>query len=151
MNDTMTLLGSASLLARTPRTKLVPLFTNDISCGFPSPAEDLVESMTSLDEIAILNPPATYLMRAGGDSMTGAGIFPLDIIVVDRSLRAKHRSIVTAIYDGEFVCKRLLKAESSIVLLAPENPAYSPIVISNPEDLVIWGVCTFNLHDLRRQ
>lgn len=95
--------------------------------------------MTSLDEIAILNPPATYLMRAGGDSMTGVGIYPHDIIVVDRSLRAKHRSIVTAIYDGEFVCKRLLEAESSIVLLAPENPAYPPIVIPNPEDLVIWG------------
>lgn len=43
------------------------------------------------------------------------------------------------------------QTESSIVLLAPENPAYTPIVIPNPEDLVIWGVCTFNLHDLRRQ
>lgn len=82
--------------------------------------------------------------------MIGAGIFPADVIVVDRSLRAKHRSIVTAIYDGEFVCKRLLRSEGSIVLLAPENPAYQPIVIPNPDDLDIWGVCTFNLHDLRR-
>lgn len=151
MTSTVTLLGSASLLARTPRTKLVPLFSSRISCGFPSPAEDFVESMTSLDEIAILNPAATYLMRAGGDSMIGAGIFPLDVIVVDRSLRAKNRSIVIAIYEGEFVCKRLLRSDSSIVLLSPENPAYTPIVIPNPEDLAIWGVCTFNLHDLRRQ
>lgn len=151
MNDFLTLLGSTSLLARTPRAQTVPLFTSRVSCGFPSPAEDFVESMTSLDEIAIRNPAATYLMRAGGDSMIGAGIYPLDIIVVDRSLRARHRSIVTAVYDGEFVCKRLLETDTSVILLAPENPAYPPIVIPNPDDLVIWGVCVFNLHDLRRQ
>lgn len=149
--DTMTLLGSASLLSRVPRAGRLPLFTSRISCGFPSPAEDCVESMTSLDEIAVVNPAATYLMLAGGDSMTGAGIYPQDVIVVDRSVRAKHRSIVTAVYNGEFVCKRLLEAEGGIVLLAPENPSYPPIVIPNPEELVIWGVCTFNLHDLRRQ
>lgn len=149
--DTMTLLGSASLLARVPRAGRLPLFTSRISCGFPSPAEDFVESMTSLDEIAVINPAATYLMLAGGDSMAGAGIYPQDVIVVDRSIRAKHRSIVTAVYNGEFVCKRLLEAEGGIVLLAPENPSYPPIVIPNPEELVIWGVCTFNLHDLRRQ
>ncbi|HEJ2342284.1 TPA: translesion error-prone DNA polymerase V autoproteolytic subunit [Pseudomonas aeruginosa] len=147
----MTLLGSAALLSRVPLAGRLPLFTSRISCGFPSPAEDCVESMTSLDEIAVVNPAATYLMLAGGDSMTGAGIYPQDVIVVDRSVRAKHRSIVTAVYNGEFVCKRLLEAEGGIVLLAPENPSYPPIVIPNPEELVIWGVCTFNLHDLRRQ
>lgn len=149
--DTLTLLGSASLLAQTQRIGHLPLFTSRISCGFPSPAEDFVESMTSLDDIAVLNPAATYLMRAGGDSMVGAGIYPQDVIVVDRSVRARHRSIVTAVYNGEFVCKRLLHAEGGTVLLAPENPNYPPIVIPNPDDLVIWGVCTFNLHDLRRQ
>lgn len=29
----------------------------------PSPAEDLIEKMSSLDDIAVTNPPATYLVR----------------------------------------------------------------------------------------
>lgn len=130
-----------------PASGLLPVFTSRLSCGFPSPAEDLIEEMSSLDDIAVANPPATYLVRSGGDSMVDAGIWPDDVIVVDRSKKAVNRSIVVAIHEGEFVCKRLV-VSGDVVLLCPENKSYSPIVVSDKESLIIWGVCTFNLHRL---
>jgi DNA polymerase V len=50
--------------------------------------------------------------QAEGDSMTGAGIFPGDIAIVDRSLvasdiKAMHSKIVLAVLDGEFTINRL--------------------------------------------
>ncbi|KNH45201.1 MULTISPECIES: LexA family protein [Pseudomonas] len=143
-------MNSISVIGRIrvePASGLLPVFTSKLSCGFPSPAEDLIEEMSSLDDIAVANPPATYLVRSGGDSMIDAGIWPNDVIVVDRSKKAVNRSIVVAIHEGEFVCKRLVIA-GDVVLLCPENTSYSPIVIADKESLIIWGVCTFNLHRL---
>ena len=34
-------------------------------------------------QLLIKNPPATFLVSVSGDSMTGAGIYPNDILVVD--------------------------------------------------------------------
>lgn len=141
---TISILGRIRL---EPVSTPLQLFSSRLSCGFPSPAEDLVEEMSSLDDIAVANPPATYLVRSGGDSMIDAGIWPDDVIVVDRSKKAVNRSIVVAIHEGEFVCKRLVIA-GEVVLLCPENPSYAPIVIADKEALIVWGVCTFNLHRL---
>ncbi|RJX80348.1 LexA family transcriptional regulator [Pseudomonas sp. LS-2] len=143
-------MNNVSLIARVrldPPTVSLPIFSSTLSCGFPSPAEDLIEEMSSLDDIAVTNPPATYLVRSAGDSMIDAGIYEGDVIVVDRSKKAVNRSIVVAIHEGEFVCKRLLFADGN-VLLCPENKRYTPIVVRDMDALVIWGVCTFNLHKL---
>ncbi|MBW9240729.1 translesion error-prone DNA polymerase V autoproteolytic subunit [Pseudomonas carnis] len=143
MND-IAILGRVRL--ELPAAAL-PFFTSTLSCGFPSPAEDLIEEMSSLDELAISNPPATYLVRCAGDSMIDAGIYEGDVIVVDRSKKAVNRSIIVAVFEGEFICKRLVFSAGS-VLLCPENSNYFPIVIKDIENLVVWGVCTFNLHKL---
>ena len=42
-----------------------------------------------------------------GESMTGAGIFPDDILVVDRSLNARHGDIVIASLEREMTVKQL--------------------------------------------
>ncbi len=81
--------------------------------------------------------------------MIGAGIYPDDVLVVDRSLTAKHDDIVIAVVDGEMTCKRLL-IEGSTVVLHSENPAYPDIRLKSGSELSIWGVCAFNLHCLTR-
>lgn len=142
--DTVELLG---LLSPTPQKPPIPIFSSSLSCGFPSPAEEFVEHLTSLDEIAINCPSATFLVRAGGDSMIDAGIFEGDIIVVDRSKTAKHGNIVVAVVEGRFTCKRIIFSGSQISL-KPENKIYSPISISTDSEFYVWGVCTHNLHKL---
>lgn len=77
--------------------------------------------------------------------MIGAGIQPGDMLIVDRSLEATHGKIVIAAIDGELTVKRLVKTANGARLL-PENSAYQPIDITDSQDLVIWGVVTYVIH-----
>lgn len=126
----------------------VPLHSHSISAGFPSPADDYVEDHLDLNELLISNKPATFFLRVKGDSMLNAGIHDGDIIVVDRSLRPAHRSIVVAVVDGELTVKRLHIRGSSAELHA-ENPKYEPIRLHDEQELIIWGVVTSAVHQVR--
>lgn len=53
---------------------LLPLFSDLVQCGFPSPAQDYVEQRIDLNELLINHPSATYFVKAAGDSMKDAGI-----------------------------------------------------------------------------
>src|SRR5690554_7939530 len=71
----------------------IPLFVEHVSAGFPSPAQDFIEQALDLNELCIKHPAATYFVRVEGDSMLEAGIYPDDVLVVDRSLNAEHGDI----------------------------------------------------------
>ena len=71
-----------------------------VAAGFPSPAEGYTGGHLNLDEHLIKHPSATFFVRAAGESMTGVGIFPGDLLIVDRSLRAVDGSVVIAVVDG---------------------------------------------------
>jgi len=115
-------------------------FLEPVSVGFPSPANDYLESPIDLNKYLIKNNVATFLIRVSGESMINANIGDQAILVVDRSLKPRHGSIVVASLDGEFVCKRLqLKPR---LCLLPENPAYEPIYVQHGQDLDIMGTVT---------
>lgn len=80
----------------------LPLFSNPVAAGFPSPAEDHIEAALSLDELCIRPPAATYLLRAAGDRMLGAGICDGYVLVVDRSIEPRADMIVVASVRGDF-------------------------------------------------
>ena len=129
-----------------PIPDLIPFVLSRISAGFPSPADDYIENNLSLTELLIKNHLSTFLMKASGDSMTEIGINHNDILLVDRSLDAKNRDIVIAIFEGNLTVKRLLiKAKESVVLKS-ENPLYDDILIPEISDLEIWGVVTSVIH-----
>ena len=117
----------------------LPLYTSRIAAGFPSPADDHLEAPLDLNAHLVKHPAATFVVRVDGDSMTGAGIYNGDLLVVDRSLDAKSGHIVVAVVNGEMTVKRLL-IDRKRIRLTPENPAYKPIDIREGSDLVVWGV-----------
>lgn len=78
--------------------------------------------------------------------MTNVGIHTGDLLIVDRSIEATHGSIVIAALNGELTVKRLSKTKGCFKLL-PENPNYPPIDISEGQDLMIWGVVTYVIHE----
>ncbi|MGF4651986.1 translesion error-prone DNA polymerase V autoproteolytic subunit, partial [Klebsiella pneumoniae] len=86
---------------------LIPLFSDPVQCGFPSPAQDYVEQRIDLNELLINHPSATYFVKAAGDSMIEGGISEGDLLVVDSSRKAEHGDIVIAAVDGEFTVKKL--------------------------------------------
>jgi DNA polymerase V len=120
-------------------SQAAPLYLERISAGFPSPADDYIETALDLNTYLVRNPAATFMVRVSGDSMTGAGINDGDILVVDRSEEPVPGRIVVAVLDGELTVKRLVRKDGQI-LLAPENPRYKPIAVAAEQDLHVWGV-----------
>lgn len=120
----------------------------EVSAGFPSPAESFSEARLSIDDLVRLRQPSMFLVRAKGDSMINAGIYPEDVLIVDKARQAKSGDTVIARIGSEFTVKTLHIGNDGRVMLVPENDAYSPIVLGDGEELEIWGVCTWNLHQL---
>ena len=122
-----------------------PILARAVPAGFPSPADDYIETHLDLNSHLIKHPAATFFVIAEGDSMTDAGIRSGDMLIVDKSVSAVHGKIVIAAIDGELTVKRLSRLEGRVQLL-PENSRYKPIDITNEQDLVIWGVVTHVIH-----
>ncbi|WP_394700531.1 LexA family protein [Thiomicrorhabdus sp.] len=122
----------------------LPLFASKVIAGFPSPAEDYVETRLDLNEKLIRNQEATFLLRVQGDSMRDVGILDGDILIVDRSVTPADGKIVIAALDGDLTVKRL-KIRDGRTWLLPENPDYRPIEIREESDMVIWGVVTASI------
>ena len=123
----------------------LPVYSSLVSAGFPSPADDYSEGKLDLNAYLIPKPASTFFVRVSGDSMIGVGIHPGDILVVDRSLEAKHGKIVIAAVNTELTVKRLYKKDGAIKLLA-ENPNYPELVFGEESELFIWGVVTSVIH-----
>lgn len=122
-----------------------PLFTARVSAGFPSPADDHLDGLLDLNEYCVRHPSATFFLRVAGDSMTGAGIYSGDLLVVDRAREPLDGSIVIAVLDSELTVKRLRLVEHE-VFLEPDNPDYPKLKISSDCELEIWGVVTHVVH-----
>ena len=122
-------------------------FNATVRAGFPSPAADHTRKRIDLNEHLIGNKEATFLFRVKGDSMTGAGIYEGDTLLVDRSLDPKHQCIVLALLNNEFTVKRFYRRGGVVKLLA-ENSIYPPRLIKAEDDFTVWGVVTYNLHKL---
>lgn len=125
----------------------LPIISVPIAAGFPSPADDHLQSELNLQDALVHHPAATFFMKVEGDSMTGCGIFSGDLLIVDRSLDPVDGAVVIAVLDGEFTVKRFRRSKGQ-VLLATENSDYPPITVSKGMDFYVWGVVTFVVHGL---
>jgi repressor LexA len=110
-----------------------------VEAGFPSPAEEELADALSLDQFLIRNPNATFLLKVSGDSMSGAGILPGDMVIVDRSRTPRSGDIVIAEVDGAWTMK-YLKKRGEVVALIAANPNYQPV--RPKRELKIAGVVT---------
>jgi repressor LexA len=75
-----------------------------------------------------------FALRVSGDSMTGAGIFDGDVVVVRRQDDADEGDIVAALLSGpaedEATVKRLHR-QGGRVMLVPENDAMAPFELGS--------------------
>lgn len=127
----------------------IPLFTEPVEAGFPSPADDYIDCTIDLNEHLIKNPPATFMVRVRGNSMVDAGIQSGDLLIVDKSLEPRNGDIVIAAVDGQFTVKRFRRTGSKLRLVAA-NPLQREIVIGAETNVEIWGVVAHVIHSPRR-
>ena len=131
-------------------TLLIPLATETISAGFPSPAEDYIELGIDLNKYLIKNPISTFFLRVSGNSMNNAGIYNDDLLIIDRSINPNPGHIVVALLDGEFTLKRLIKKQDTYYLKA-DKENYPAINLYEYIDIQIWGVAIYSIHELTKQ
>jgi len=124
-----------------------PLIGSEIPAGFPSPAQDYIEATLDLNEHLISHPSATFFVKVQGYSMINAGIFPDDMLIVDRALEAVSGKVIVAILEGDLTVKRLL-IENEKWFIVPENEEYAPIEITEEMDFSVWGVVTYAIHKI---
>jgi len=128
-----------------------PIFLSTIQAGFPSPADDYLEEILSLDDICIGNAASTFLGRVKGTSLKDITIYEGDILVIDRSLPPNHRDLVVCAIDGEFNAKILHVDRQKGVQLMSANKRFRPITIGELTDFRVWGVVTFVIQNIKQR
>lgn len=121
------------LLERDTTGKLLPtsFFTGirtlgTVEAGFPSPAEEEIADVMTLDEWLINDRQSTYMLEVNGESMINAGIRPKDVAVVERGRSPKEGDIVIAQVDGKWTMKYYHLQKGQPVLV-PANPKFPTI------------------------
>lgn len=119
--------------------KFIPLKAQAGITGFESPAAEYTELSITLDQILIDHPAATYLGFVEGDSMTGVGIFPRDILVVSRAEKVKSGDVIVATLNGSFVCKI---ADTKHMRLLSSSATSKTYQLREGDDFSVEGVVT---------
>ena len=113
--------------------------------GFPSPASDHLEKALNLEELVVFRPSATFYVRAQGNAMARSGIHDKDILIVDRSITARHGSIIITSVDEEPSIRRFIK-QCSRIFLVSDDPIFKPVAVTRETEWTIWGVVTHVIH-----
>ncbi len=120
----------------------IPVILQKVSAGFPSPATDYVQDEIDLNNELIKNPPATFLIRVQGNSMTEHKIINGDLLVVDRSLNLKNDCIAIINFNNELVVKNIIKENNNFYIKNKEDK----ILINENSDINVWGIVTYIIH-----
>jgi len=120
----------------------IPVILQKVSAGFPSPATDYVQDEIDLNSELIKNPPATFLIRVQGNSMTEHKIINGDLLVVDRSLNLKNDCIAIINFNNELVVKNIIKENNNFYIKNKEDK----ILINENSDINLWGIVTYIIH-----
>jgi DNA polymerase V len=120
----------------------IPMAAFPVSAGFPSPADDYVETRMDLNELVVKRHASTFYVRVKGLSMRDAGIDDGDILVVDRAEEPSMNKKVVAVINGEFTVKVISQISGKLFLI-PRNPEYKPTEITESMGFQVWGVVTY--------
>ena len=124
----------------------LPLFLSRVSAGFPSPAEDYIESIIDLNQELVRHPATTFFVKAEGDSMVEAGIQPDATLIVDRMVETKSGDIVIARIGDEMVVKELRIDLEGKVWLIPKSPNHKPFEVTPDLDFEVWGKVLWSIN-----
>ncbi len=123
-------------LTFTKSSFAIPL-VGSVQAGFPSPEEETLCDVISMDEYLITRPESSFLLQVSGDSMIGEGIMEGDLVIVEKGREPNNGDVVIAEVDGEWTIKYFRKQGKQITLEAA-NPKYP--VITPRQELKIGGI-----------
>ncbi|MGH9319920.1 MAG: transcriptional repressor LexA [Vicinamibacteria bacterium] len=118
--------------------RLIPILGR-VQAGALSTAVEDLEGYVPFD---LRGADEVFALRVRGESMTGAGIFGGDLVLVRRQPSARSGEIVVALVAGkedEATVKRL-RILGRRIELHPENPAFEVIVPKHGECMILGKV-----------
>jgi DNA polymerase V len=115
--------------------------------GFGAAADDYMERGIDLNEQLIRNKPATFFFRMNSEALQEAGIFPGDVLIVDRSIPAQSGKVIIAVVNGEMMVRRLMQQRGQTWLTA-DNKKIPAMPILPEHELIVWGVVVYAIHTL---
>ncbi|MCH7904383.1 MAG: transcriptional repressor LexA [Armatimonadetes bacterium] len=130
---------------RGQQVKMLPL-VGQIAAGEPILATEHVEDLLPVPSAMVKNIQGAYILRVRGDSMSGEGINPRDLVVIKPQETANHGDIVAIMIDDEATVKRIHYVQGGIRLM-PSNPSYEPIELSADDNPKILGKVVGLLRD----
>ena len=116
---------------------LIPL-VGHVAAGSPILAAEHVEREIGI-EPSLFSQVPDYLLRVRGLSMRDAGILNGDLLAVKKTPDARNGQIVVARLGDEVTVKRLMRTGNRIELL-PENPDFSPIIVTPDDEFSLEGI-----------
>ena len=128
------------MLAPVPSSRrdaaVVPVL-GTIAAGIPILAVENVEMYVPVPEEMAGKSSNLFALRVRGDSMTGDGILPEDLVVV-RQQKVVSNGELAAVLIGEEATVKRVHIDDGQVTLISSNPLYQPIPIG-PDDAQILG------------
>jgi len=109
-----------------------------VAAGSPILAQEHIDRTFQVEPSLFQQTP-DYLLRVRGMSMRDIGIMEGDLLAVKRTTDARNGQIIVARIDGDVTVKRFQRSASEITLL-PENPDFSPIIVTASHDFSIEGL-----------
>lgn len=151
---------------------LAPMAEEGVHAGFPSPAQDYMNSYIDLNKELVRHPAATFFARVVGDSMVDADVEEGDVLVVDKSIEPTEGDMAVCFIDGEFALKFISFKDPGLEVdgysskrpdpvkasvpgvsysilrhekmwLLPANSKYPPIEVTQANDFTVWGIVTY--------
>ena len=126
-------LVDAGIVAKDHLGRLVPTksfgeipLLGSVTAGFPATVEEASQDTMNLDDYLVTKKESSYMLTVDGDSMIDAHIADGDMVLVERTDKAKDGDIIIAFVDGEFTMK-YFKQKGSKSWLEPANKKYKPI------------------------
>jgi repressor LexA len=122
----------------TSKIVMLPLL-GQIAAGAPILASENVENLIPVPSEMVRNMQGAFLLRVKGDSMSGEGINPRDLVVVKPQPTANHGDLVAVLLGDEATVKRIHFAGKQVKLM-PSNPAYDPIMVEHDDARIIGRI-----------
>ncbi len=122
-----------------------PNLPSHSTTGFSAAGGDFRGKRLSLDSLLETNPASTFFLRAEEKTTLGGGIYPGDVLVVDKSAETSSGCLVVAVIDGEMVLRQVLHDKGQIRLCSERSGG----VEDEYGEARIWGKVVYVLHPVQ--
>lgn len=121
------------------KVTMLPL-VGTIAAGAPVLADQDIESMIPVPTDMVKNTDGAFLLRVRGESMTGDGIMPRDLVVIRPQKVYRSNEVMAVRVGEEATIKRIHKTNKGGLQLLSSNPAFEPLDVDPTETEVIGKV-----------